>query len=175
MTGGRARLVLDPPPGCVEPEVARWLAALEEVRRDTLAVIAAIPAEAVDRDPGDGGDTVGTVLYHVALVELDWVFTDVLGREDEPAMVALLPHDSRIDGGRLTPVRGESLQQHLDRLARARSAVLAELRPMPSGDFHRARARAAADVSAAWAVFHLIDHEVEHRVRLSALRDAFRD
>jgi hypothetical protein len=29
-------------------------------------------------------------------------------------------------------------------------------------------------VSADWVVFHLIDHEVEHRVRLTALRDAFR-
>jgi uncharacterized damage-inducible protein DinB len=175
MSGDRARLVLDPLPGSVDPEVARWLAALEEVRRDTLTMIATIPADAVDRDPGDGGDTIGTVLYHVALVELDWVFTDVLGREDDPAMVDLLPHDSRIDGGRLTPVRGESLQAHLDRLAHARSAVLAELRPMTSGEFHRARARAQADVSAVWAVFHLIDHEVEHRVRLSALCDMFRD
>jgi uncharacterized damage-inducible protein DinB len=175
MSGRRARLVLHPLTGSADPEVGRWLAALEEVRRDTLETIAAIPADAVDRDPGDGGDTVGTVLYHVALVELDWVFIDVLGREDEPAMVALLPHDSRNDGGRLTPVRVESLQEHLDRLARARSAVLEELRPMTSADFRRARARAEADISAAWAVFHLIDHEVEHRVRLSALRDAFRD
>ena len=26
-----------------------------------------------------------------------------------------------------------------------------------------------------WVVFHLIDHEVEHRVRMSAIRDAFRN
>jgi hypothetical protein len=32
--------------------------------------------------------------------------------------------------------------------------------------------RERIDVAADWVVFHLIDHEIEHRVRLSALRDA---
>jgi hypothetical protein len=43
---------------------------------------------------------------------------------------------------------------------------------MSAEDFHRARDD--YDVSADWVVFHLIDHEVEHRVRLTALRDRFR-
>ena len=53
----RERLVLEP--DADEPEVGRWLAALDEVRRDTLKVLAEVPADAVDRDPGDGGDSTG--------------------------------------------------------------------------------------------------------------------
>ena len=64
--------------------------------------------------------------------------------------------------------------EHLDRLARVRALILDALRPMSAGEFHESRARAEYDVSAGWVVFHLIDHEVEHRVRLSALRDQFR-
>jgi hypothetical protein len=45
---------------------------------------------------------------------------------------------------------------------------------MSAEEFHRPRARETIDVSAAWVVFHLIDHEVEHRVRLTTLRDRFR-
>ena len=174
MTKTRVRLVLDPVADAVDPEVGRWLAALEEARRDTLEVLAAIEPDAVDRDPGDGGDHLGTVLYHIALVELDWVMTDVLGRPDDPAMRVLLPHDDRVVGGRLTPVLGDPLAGHLERMTRVRELVLSELRPMTSEAFHRVRPCLETEVSAAWVVFHLVDHEAEHRVRLSAIRDRFR-
>ena len=162
------RLVLDPLPDAADPEVGRWLAALEEVRRDTLAVIAEIPPDAIDTDLGDGADTLGTVLYHVALVEADWVYSDVLDRGDDPLMSALFPLDDRIEGGRLSPMRGVSLADHLARLERVRALVLDALAPMSEGEFHRVRVRDDVEVSASWVAFHLIDHEVEHRVRMSA-------
>jgi hypothetical protein len=77
----RYRLVLDP--AAADPDIGRWLAALDEVRRDTLQLLVGMPDSVVDRDPGDGGDTIGTILYHVALVEADWVFSDLLDREAE--------------------------------------------------------------------------------------------
>ena len=107
----RYRLVLDP--GAGDPEIGRWLAALDEVRRDTLKVLADLPDDAADRDPGDGGDTIGTILYHVALIEADWVFSDVLDRESEIRR-DLFPADDRTKDGHLTQIRGESLAQHLD-------------------------------------------------------------
>ena len=103
-----------------DPEVGGWLAALEEARRDTLKVLDEVPADAVDRDPGDGGDSIGTVLYHVALIEADWVFTDVLDREADIGS-DLFPADDRTEDGHLSQVRGETLAQHLDRLATIRS------------------------------------------------------
>ena len=167
----RERLVLQPAGG--DPEIGRWLSAFEEVRRDTMQVLREIAVGVVDSEPGDGGDTVGTVLYHVALVEIDWVFTDVLDRQDEIPL-DVFPYDSRIEDGHLTPVMGETMAQHLERLATTRELVLRELRGMSSEDFHRVHAREEIDVSADWVVFHLIDHEVEHRVRLSQLRDLLR-
>lgn len=167
----RYRLVLDPTAD--DPEVGRWLGALAEVRRDTLTLLAGLPDRLVDRDPGDGGDTIGTILYHVALVEADWVFSDVLDRESDIER-DLFPADDRGKDGRLSPVRGETVAQHLDRLARTRAMVVGELCAMSAAEFHRVRARDDYDVSAGWVVFHLMDHEVEHRVRLTTLRDAFR-
>jgi uncharacterized damage-inducible protein DinB len=167
---GRHRLALDPIAD--DPEIGRWLAAFEEVRRDTLKVVAQISPAAIDRDPRDGGDTLGTVLHHVALVEIDWVYLDVLDRQGEISL-DLFPYDSREEDGHLTPVLGETMAGHLERLATTRELVLGELRAMSSEGFHRVHARDEIDVSADWVVFHLIDHEVEHRVRISALRDAF--
>ena len=167
----RERLVLDPVAD--DPEIGRWLSAFEKVRRDTLAVVSEIPDDAIDRDPGDGGNTLGTVLYHVALVEIDWLFSDVLDREDDISR-ELIPYDSREEDGRLTPILGETTAEHLERLATVREIVLKELRAMSPDDYHRVHERGTIDVAADWVVFHLIDHEVEHRVRISALRDAFR-
>ena len=167
----RERLVLDPTLHG-DPEIGRWLSAFEEVRHDTHRVLDTFPSDADDRDLGDGGDTLGTVLYHVALVEVDWIYTDVLDQQDRIPS-DLFPHDDRVEDGHLTPVLGESLAQHLDRLAATRALVLGELRSMDAAAFHAAHARERFDVAADWVVFHLIDHEVEHRVRLSALRDGF--
>ena len=167
----REQLVLKP--AADDPEIGRWLAALEEVRHDTLKVVGGISADGIDVDSGDGGDTLGTVLYHVALVEVDWVFTDVLDRQSDVPR-DLFPHDDRVQDGHLTPVFGETLREHLDRLARTRVLILDVLRSLSPQGYHRARAREQFDVAANWVVFHLIDHEVEHRVRLSALRDVFR-
>jgi uncharacterized damage-inducible protein DinB len=166
----RERLALDPIAD--DPEIGRWLAAFEEVRHDTLKVIGEIPRGAIDLDPGDGGDTLGTVLYHLALVEVDWLFIDVLDRQSDIPRERF-PFDSRVEDGRLTPVLGEPIARHLERLATTRELVLSELRVMSSDDFHRVHVREEIDVSADWVLFHLIDHEVEHRVRLSALRDGF--
>lgn len=171
MTTQRERLVLDPI--APDEEVGRWLAALEEVRRDTLAVLESVPEDAADTDIGDGGDTIGTTLYHVALIEIDWVFSDALGRASEIPR-ALFPIDDRVEGGRLSAVLGQSIAEHLERLSRTRTLVRNELARMSSSEFHAARTRERIDVSASWVVFHLIDHEVEHGVRLSAIRDALK-
>ncbi len=160
-------------PGGGDAEIGRWLSAFEEVRHDTMQVLDEISADAVDRAPGDGGDTVGTVLYHVALVEVDWVFSDVLDQQDRIPR-DLFPFEDRIDDGRLMPVLGESMERHLDRLAATRTLVLDVLRSMSPQDYHRPHDRERFDVAADWVVFHLIDHEVEHRVRLSTLRDVLR-
>jgi uncharacterized damage-inducible protein DinB len=167
----REQLVLASAPG-IDPEIGRWIAAFEEVRRDTDTVLERIAAGDVDRDAGDGGDSVGTVLYHVALVEVDWVFTDVL---DQPDRIPrdLFPYEDRVEDGHLTPVLGESLSDHRGRLAATRALVLDVLRSMDASGFHEVRPRDRFDVAADWVVFHLIDHEVEHRVRLSSLRDRF--
>ena len=96
-----------------------------------------------------------------------------IDRQDEISL-DLFPYDDREGDGHLTPVMGETMAQHLERLSTTRELVLRELRAMSSEDYHRVHAREEIDVSADWVVFHLIDHEVEHRVGLSRLRDLLR-
>ena len=72
--------------------------------------------------------------------------------------------------GDLTRVLGESLAQHLERLAAVRPILLDRLRPMPANDFHRPRVRPEYDVSPAWVIHHLPQHEAEHRSEIGWLR-----
>jgi uncharacterized damage-inducible protein DinB len=165
----RERLTLDPIAD--EPEVGRWLSAMEDCRRDTLKAVEGLVDSALGMRPPGSDNDIGSVLYHVALIEADWLLVDIFGEDvASSTQAALLPFTDRDAAGQLTHVGGESLAQHLDRLAAVRAVLLDRLRPMREADFHRPRARPDYDVSPAWVIHHLLQHEAEHRSEIVWLR-----
>ena len=96
------------------------------------------------------------------------------GRPLDDAIRALLTHQGRDGDDPLTRVTGESMAVHRERLDRVRASVVAVLAPMSNEEFNRVHVLADQDVSASWMVFHLIDHEWDHTVRIREIRDAFR-
>jgi uncharacterized damage-inducible protein DinB len=165
------REVLSLEPIADDPEVGRWLSALEDCRHETLEELRGVPDEIVDVRAAGSDNTIGTVLYHVALVEADWLLADIFGLGDATEVEPeLLPFIHRDEKGVLTSVEGLSLQEHLSRLADVRRILLERLRPMPASEFHRLRARERFDVTPAWVVNHLIQHESEHRSELGRLK-----
>jgi uncharacterized damage-inducible protein DinB len=157
-----------------DPIVRPWLAALADSRRRTLDALRDLPADAIDALPGDGRNAIGTLLYHIAAIEADWLFEDILGPEAGVWWPAeLFPFDVREESGRLTPVLSVPMDGHLERLRAVRDLLEAHLGPMTADEFERPRARDAHDVSAAWVVHHLLQHEAEHRAQMSAARGAF--
>jgi hypothetical protein len=171
-THQRERLVLDPIAD--DPEVGRWLAALEDGRRDTLRELERVTPEMVDWYPDAPLNSIGSLLYHIALIEADWVATEILElTEDDPELSRLLPWPDRDASGHLMRVDGQSLDAHLERLTGVRQFVLDHLRPMANDDFHRVRQLEPYDVAPDWAVHHIIQHEAEHRSHIAWLRDTF--
>lgn len=61
------------------PEVGRWLSALQDGRLDTLAGLSDLADDVLDRRPPACDNSIGTVLYHVALIEAGWLFDDIFG------------------------------------------------------------------------------------------------
>jgi len=170
-----AREVLSLEPIAEVAEIGRWLAAMEQSRDDTLRELAGVPDEVLDWHPDERTNTIGTLLYHVALVEDDWLFDDTLESPDHPMRrMDLFPYPSRADGERLTPVIGFSLDQHLERLAIVREIVLGFFRRMALEDFLRLRRHERYDVSPAWVLHHLLQHEAEHRSHIAWVRDTWR-
>lgn len=162
--------MLDAEAGVV-PEVGRWLAAMEDARRDTLAELEGITPDVVDARPPGSENSIGTSLYHVALIEADWLVDDLLGQPLETTELArLFPYDVRDERGILQGVLGVALEDHLDRLARVRATLRREIGALSLDDFLAVRARDGYDVSGAWIVHHLLQHEAEHRSEIGWLR-----
>jgi uncharacterized damage-inducible protein DinB len=168
--GERERLALDP--GSGDPEVGRWLAAMRDARARTLRELDGLPADAVDWAPPNGGNSIGTLLYHIAVIEADWLFEEILGG-DGPAWPAdLFPFDVREADGTLTPVRGLTMDDHLRRLEAVRELLVRHVAAMSSTEFHRVRALETYDVAPDWTLHHLMQHEAEHRAQIWSLRTA---
>jgi hypothetical protein len=94
MTTGREVLALTPIAD--DAEVGRWLAALEHARRDTLRELEGVTREMVDWYPDAPLNSIGSLLYHIALIEAAWVTEEILEMTDEPPEIAaLLPWPDR--------------------------------------------------------------------------------
>jgi uncharacterized damage-inducible protein DinB len=154
------------------PEVGAALWQLEDARHRTLRLLNDLPPDYVDAETG--GNTVGTILYHVALIEADWLYAEILEEPVPKEVMALLPADHRNEEGVLTFVRGQTLAQHLERLQAIRNQLLKRLRTLTAEDLHRPRQLASYDVSPAWVLHHLAQHEAEHRGELGAMLTALR-
>ena len=153
-----------------DPEVGASLWRMEDARDRTLRVLKEAGPDAVDA--GLQGNSIGTILYHLALIETDWLFSEILEREIPPDLVVLFPADARDEQGVLTTVRGETLEDHLKRLAAVRRVFLDEMHGVSDEDFHRARQLRSYDVSPAWVLHHLAQHEAEHRAEIGSLLTA---
>ena len=168
----RAREVLTLEPIAEDPEVGRWLAALEDARRDTLRELATVTVPMVDWQPPFLLDSIGTLLYHVALIEADWLLEEILAGEEPPDWLAAALHaPDRDAAGRLTRIDGEPLERLAARRERLRTLFMDRLRPMSNADFHTLRHLEPYDVAPDWVLHHLLQHEAEHRSHIAWVRD----
>lgn len=162
-------LTLDTLSGC-EPEIGRMLWLLEATRGRTKEKLAEVD-EAVVSWRAPDGSSIGDILYHMALIEADWLYTEVLEAAFYPPdVLSLFPQDVRDEAGHLTAVPATSLHDHWQRLDAVRALVLAAFRAMTLADFHRLRQMPNYQVTPAWVLHHLIQHEAEHRGQLLMIK-----
>lgn len=163
----RARHVVDAA-AAVDPNIGRSLWMLSDARRRTESVLAGIHPQAVTwRERG--GNAISDVLYHLAAIEADWLYTEILERQFPDEIAALFPLDVRDAAGELARVDA-SLDDLQHRLALVRRTLHEALAAMPADEFRRARALPQYDVTPEWVVHHLLQHEAGHRAELSAAR-----
>lgn len=157
-------LLLVPLTGYAEA-VGIWISALQDARGRTLRVLQDIESHWLDFVPEDGGESIGTILYHLAAIEVDWLYEEVLQAQFPPEIEALLPHDVRNAEGKLTPV-SDTMQNHLERLSIVRKNLLDAFSSMTPDNFENPRSLLQYDVSPVYVIHHLMQHEEEHRSQM---------
>lgn len=153
-----------------EPEIGRWLWALQDTRQRTMEELGRLSPAMIDWPPGGDESSIGTVLYHIADIEADWLYVEVLEQSMPPEVAALFPYPTRDEHGQLTQVQGFSLEQHLERLKTVRGLLLNIYQRMDLAEFRRVRTLPNYDVTPEWVLHHLMQHEAEHRGQIGALR-----
>lgn len=153
-------------------EVGAALWRLAECRSRTLDLLQGISGEYLDRDAY--GNTIGTILYHLALIEADWLYTEILEQEPPEEIRNLFPVDARDSRGILSLVSGLTLEQHIERLSAVRTRMLDLLRTMTAEDFQRPRIFPRYEVTPAWVLHHIARHEDEHRGEIGAIHTFFK-
>ena len=165
----RDRLILNPVAE-YEPEIALLLAMLEETRSRTKSSLAGLTEAELAWAPAPGFNSIATILYHLALIEADWLYTEILETSYPPEAAALFPHDVRDAADLLTVAEGETFAQLMERLDAVRALFLAALRGMAVAEFRRMRSLPDYDATPEYVLHHLMQHEAEHRGEIGMLR-----
>jgi uncharacterized damage-inducible protein DinB len=153
-----------------DPTISSLLWMMEDSRRMLLETVAGLDLTTLDWEPAIGGNSIGALLYHIAGVEMDWLYTEVLEQEPPGDIIALFPSDMREDDGHLAHWRGEDLPALEHRLAEVRQNLLATYADMTPEDFRRARSLPAYDVTPEWVLHHLLQDEAVHRGEIGMVK-----
>jgi len=155
---------------CREPLVARYLAMLADCRSLTIESIKSVRGDTLYWRRDDFDSNISDLLYHIALVEADWLFVDVLGKTIPPDLSRYLSYEDRDASGRLIHIGTEELEASLVRLERVRAALNGVFASMDLAEFRRLRKSESREVSAEWVLHHLLQHEAEHRGQINLLK-----
>jgi hypothetical protein len=154
-------------------EIGRWLWSMQELRRKTLELVEGLDQATLDWEGSDGRDNaIGSLLYHLALVEMSWLHYDLLLLKEFPSEVKSdFPFEGWTAQSGMTSIPNVSLSDHLGRLERSRSIFLDAFRGMTLDDWRRLRSPSdEEDVTPEWVVFHLVEHEAGHGFQISAMK-----
>ena len=165
----KRQLIVEPLPGC-EPDIGRMLWMIEDTRRRTRRTLDGIDQNTIDWQPPANGNSIGTLLYHIAAIELDWLAVEVMEGKLDKSIWDQFTVDVRDAEGRLTVVSGLTLDEHYKRLDAVRALLLDCCKAMTLAEFRRPRSLPDYDVAPDEVLHHLMQHEAEHRGEIGMVR-----
>lgn len=147
--------------------------AMQATRSRTLELVEGLDQSTLDWEGPDGLDNpIGTLLYHIALAEMSWLYLDILEETFPPEVKDDFKFDMVDSQNEITRVANVSLEEHLGRLARSRSLFLNAFHKITLDDWRRSRNPEDVEykVTPEWAVFHLVEHEAGHAFQISSIK-----
>jgi uncharacterized damage-inducible protein DinB len=150
-------------------ELGFALGALEEVRGRTKRAVDGLSTAGLTAK-GGGPNSIGALLRHIALVELDWILTDVGRGEGLPDAT---PEMLKLEGAMLDP-GPRPLTEFLAALDFARAVTVDRLSRLPAEEITEEREYLDAQVhrtfNVRWIFHHLVVHEAHHLGQIATIR-----
>ena len=155
---------------CTEPLVARYLTMLADCRALTMESIKNLRFDLLYWRRNEVDSNISDLIYHIAYVEADWLYSDVLEQPLPKGLTQQLNYSDRDSQGRLVHVGVEELEFSLARLEKVRSELNRAYSRMTLAEFRRLRRSEKHDVSPEWVLHHLLQHEAEHRGQINLMK-----
>lgn len=156
-----------PLPDC-DPEIGRMLFMMEDARTRTRSALLGLDKALIDWRENDDTHTIGTILYHLAISELHRL-SEIVDLEGHPIWEQFT-ESARDDHGVLSTLSAHSYEWYWQRLNHVRLLLLDAFQRMSPDDFRRPRRAGQREFTPEWMLYHLLQHEAEHRMELRLLR-----
>ena len=172
------RFSVEPVPDC-HPVIGYRLAMLDDARSRLDFALREVRDMDLDRTPPVGVNTIGTILYHIAITDLVWVYENMLQKPYPDDIAELFPHPIRNEDDLLYPLRGWTLEDYRKRLEAARAKVHEVFLPMTVEDLReiilREEPSRIYEMTPEAVLYHLAQHESEHRGEIQLFISAFHE
>ena len=155
---------------CTETLVARYLTMLADCRSLTMESIKNLRFDLLYWRRNEFDSNISDLMYHIAYVEADWLYSDVLEEPIPGELTQQLNYRDRDNHGRLSHVGAEDLEASIERLQKVRAELNRCYARMTLVEFRRLRHLEKHDVSPEWVLHHLLQHEAEHRGQINLLK-----
>jgi uncharacterized damage-inducible protein DinB len=169
MTEAQRRNLRTVPDPAFPYPIGHWLWVLADTRQRTLEALDGLDEGVIDR-LGPGGNTIGTILAHIAAVETSWLYDEIVLADYPEELLDYLPPTMRDADGHLFALPGTPLTRYLAGLEIVRDHLVRTIRGLTVEDLHRPRSLPQYDVTPDWVLHHLVQHEAEHRAELAVAR-----
>ena len=153
------------------PELGRLLWMFQDTRARTLAAVEKLDQATIDWICPGVENAIGSLLYHIALIEADYLYADILGTDYPSWLDDAFPWPDRDDQGHLSVVVGVPVVEHLARLLRVREEFIRLVSVLTPKQIAASRvpSESGYEISPAWTLHHLMQHEAEHRGQIEAI------
>jgi len=154
------------------PEPGRLFWALEDMRVRTRNSVSDLSQSELDWTAPGVENSIGSLLYYIALIEFDYLCVDILGGDYLEGFADVLPIPDRDSERNLSAVHDVPIEEHLARLDNIRGHFLSHVSPLSAEQVQAARPLPDSnyEISPAWTLLNLMQHEAEHRGQISTIR-----
>ena len=157
----------------LSPRLRHFWSEFEKARQDTKHAVAGLTPEDLSWKALSNTNSIGMLLLHIAVVELDWVVHDIARQKVDPRLHQELLMEHLEDMPTLYDPGDQPVEWFVSRLDETRDITHRMLATLADADLEGWRGADRPGVhyelQVAWMLAHLVQHEAAHRGQIQLL------